>query len=67
MPLSDDQREKVIARLEKRSSLSVRLEEKVDPSVIGGAVVIMAGQIIDGSIRYGLNRIKEQLTRVRVH
>lgn len=67
VPLSGDQREKIIARLEKRSSLSVRLEEKVDPAVIAGAVVIMAGQIIDGSVRYGLSRIEEQLTRVRVH
>lgn len=67
VPLSDDQREKVVARLETRSGLSVRLEEKVDPAVIGGAVVLMAGQIIDGSVRYGLNRIEEQLARVRVH
>lgn len=67
VPLSEDQREKIIARLEKRSNLSVRLEEKVDPAVIGGAVIMMDGQIIDGSIRHGLNRIEEQLTRVRVH
>lgn len=65
--LNDAERRKLIDRLEKRSGLKVLLEEKVDPEVVGGLVVVLHNQIVDGSIRHGLDLVRQQLVNLRVH
>ena len=41
---------------------SVRANYKIDPAVLGGAVVRMGSTIYDGSVRGQLRRIKERLS-----
>ena len=65
-PLNDDQRSNLIAKLVAKTSLKVTLEEKVKPAIMGGMIVIMHNEIIDGSIRHGLNMIEEKLAKVKV-
>jgi F-type H+-transporting ATPase subunit delta len=65
--LSDSERGKVIEKLATKTSLKIELEEKVDKSIIGGMIIIFHNQIIDGSIRYGLRRLKNKLMQVKVH
>ena len=65
--LNDAERQKLSAKLAARTGLTIQLEEKVDPSIIGGMIVILHNEIIDGSIRHGLDLIEDQLTKVRVH
>jgi F-type H+-transporting ATPase subunit delta len=65
--LSDDERKNLIARLSKKTSLKIELEEKIDKTIIGGMIVILQNQIIDGSIRYQLSLLKNKLMRVKVH
>ena len=67
VPLDQAQREALLARLVARSSLKIVLEEKVDRAVIGGMIIIMHNQIIDGSIRRQLDEMKEQLSGLRVY
>ena len=46
---------------------SIELEKKVDPGIIGGMIVVMADEIIDGSVRYGLDQLEESLQKIKVH
>lgn len=40
---------------------NVRLIQKLDPSILGGAVIKIGDQVIDGSLRRKLNQIQAQL------
>ena len=67
VPLTGDEEQRLVEKLVARSGLTIELQKKVDPSIIGGMIVIMHNEIIDGSVRHGLNELEEQLSRVRVH
>lgn len=64
--LSADEERNVIARLEARTGKKIKLEKKVDPAILGGMIVIIDDEIIDGSVRHGLKQIEEQLNKVKV-
>ena len=51
VPLGDAAREKLLAVLQKKTGKRIVLEEKVDPSLIGGMRLSMNGKLYDGSIR----------------
>lgn len=67
VPLTDDERSRLSQKMATKTGLKIILEEKVDRSIIGGLIVILHDEIIDGSIRHGLNMVREQLDKVRVH
>ena len=67
VPLGDSERVKLAEKLVARTKLTIELEEKVDKDIIGGMIVILHNEIIDGSIRRGLDVVQETLTKVRVH
>ena len=67
VPLNDDERVKLKDTMQKKTNLEIILEEKVDPSIIGGMIIILHNEIIDGSVSHGLNAVEEQLAKVRVH
>jgi F-type H+-transporting ATPase subunit delta len=58
----EDSRKKLADALTKRIRRQVTLECEVDPSIIGGAVIHIGDQVIDGSIRRQLARLFESLT-----
>jgi len=66
-PLAESERERLTTRLADRSGRSIKLESKVDSSILGGMIVMIDGKIIDGSVRHGLDLIEEQLGKIRVH
>ena len=59
VPLSDEEREKLKAGLEKKFRRQVTLRCEVDPALIGGVRVEMEGCVIDGSLKNRLEQIKE--------
>ncbi len=65
--LTDDEKDKLTARLAARTNLTIQLDPRVDPDIIGGMIVIMHNEIIDGSIRRGIDKVDERLAKVRVH
>lgn len=65
--LTDDERARLTKKMAAKTGLKIVLEEKVDPSIVGGLIVILHNEIIDGSISHGLNKVWEQLDKVRVH
>ncbi len=53
--------------LEKNTGKKVEIKLEIDPHLLGGIVVILGDKIIDRSIRYQLNQLKEQMTTLRVY
>jgi F-type H+-transporting ATPase subunit delta len=60
-PLEAAERALVMARLAARTGRRVQLEEAVDPDLIGGVVAQIGDQIIDGSVRGRLQRLRRAL------
>lgn len=60
-PLVGDQAERMKAALTKRFERDVSLDEAVDPSLIGGAVIYAGDEVIDGSVLGRLRRLDGDL------
>jgi F-type H+-transporting ATPase subunit delta len=54
---------KLTAELLRITGKNVQLFQKVDPSILGGAIIKVGEQIIDGSLRRKLDQIKERLAQ----
>ena len=65
-PMTDDARTRLIERLQAKTGKTIELDEKVDPSIIGGMIVILGDQIIDGSIKNKLSLLREELMKLKV-
>jgi len=62
-PLSDQQRDEIVAALEKRYGKKVEAEVDVDPQLLGGARVQIGDQVINASVRDALAQMAAALTR----
>ena len=51
------------AELSRITGKSVQLFLKVDPAILGGAIIQVGEQVIDGSLRRKLNQIRENLAQ----
>jgi len=67
VPITDAERKKLTERMAARTGMTIELEEKIDRGIIAGMVIILHNEIIDGSVRHGLNELESQLAKVRVH
>jgi F-type H+-transporting ATPase subunit delta len=61
VPLSPREKELILSRLVKITGKKILLRDRVDPAIIGGAVVYVNGDVIDGSIRAQLAELKSAL------
>ena len=61
IPLDEQQRERVGARLAQRIGKRVALETRVDPQILGGVVAQIGDDVIDGSVRGRLERLRRSL------
>ncbi|WP_174872463.1 F0F1 ATP synthase subunit delta [Pectobacterium polaris] len=59
--LSEQQQSKIVAAMEKRLSRKVKLNCKIDKSVMAGVVIRAGDMVIDGSIRGRLERLADVL------
>jgi len=62
-PLTDAQRDEIVAALEKRYGKKVEAEVDVDPEQLGGARVQVGDQVIHASVRDALGQMAAALTR----
>jgi F-type H+-transporting ATPase subunit delta len=60
-PLADDQIEAIRANLRTRMGRDIAVEMNVDPAILGGLVVKIGSQMIDGSIRTKLNNVAQAM------
>ena len=61
--VSDEQRQQVAAALSKRLQREVSLDCRVDPELLGGAVIRAGDLIIDGSAQGRLNKLAADMRR----
>jgi F-type H+-transporting ATPase subunit delta len=59
--LSSIQKEQIVKALQERTQHQILLQCRIDATLIGGAVIYVGGQVIDGSIRGMLQRLKQSL------
>ncbi|WP_419236178.1 F0F1 ATP synthase subunit delta [Serratia fonticola] len=59
--LNDTQQAKIIAVMEKRLSRKVKLNCKIDKSVLAGVIIRAGDLVIDGSVRGRLERLADVL------
>ncbi len=63
VPLSDTASRNIESTLSELVGEPVFLKVSVDPEILGGITVHLAGRIIDGSLKSRLNRLREGLSR----
>jgi F-type H+-transporting ATPase subunit delta len=61
VPLDRPERELVAERLARWTGKMIQLEERVDPALIGGVIAQVGDEIIDGSVRGRLERLRRAL------
>jgi F-type H+-transporting ATPase subunit delta len=59
--LSDDQRQRLEEALGRVTGKNIDVKVIVDPSVLGGIVTQIGDTVIDGSVRYRIAQLKEQI------
>jgi F-type H+-transporting ATPase subunit delta len=62
VPLTDALRTSLSAKLEASLGKRVVLRETVDPSILGGIIINVAGRVLDGSLRKQLNGMRTALS-----
>ena len=62
VPLDETIRKRLVASLEKMTGGTIRPQEKVDPALLGGVVVEVAGKVLDGTLRSRLDRMLKRMT-----
>ncbi|HEX5132445.1 MAG TPA: ATP synthase F1 subunit delta [Candidatus Krumholzibacteria bacterium] len=67
IPLDATLERKAKETIERRTGKTAKLVKRVDPGVIGGAIMIAGDRIIDGSIRNRLGEMRRELLALRVH
>ena len=63
VPFVNGQADAIRQALSKRFGRDIELEQHIDPSVIGGAVIDAGDMVIDGSVRGRLARLESALTQ----
>jgi F-type H+-transporting ATPase subunit delta len=61
-PLDETIRTRLVGSLEKMTGGTIRLVEKVDPALLGGVAVEVAGRRLDGTLRSKLDLMHQRLT-----
>jgi F-type H+-transporting ATPase subunit delta len=64
--VSDETIERIRGALAKKTGKDVKMDVKVDPALIGGAVTKIGDLVLDGSVRTQLKSLKESLQRSEV-
>jgi F-type H+-transporting ATPase subunit delta len=60
-PMDNKQRALVEQALERKTGKKIIMQPRVDPSILGGVIARVRDQVIDGSVRYRLNALRQHL------
>jgi F-type H+-transporting ATPase subunit delta len=61
IPLSEQKLSELSREIARLAQADVRLENNVDPSILGGIIIQLNGQIFDASIREQFKKLKQSL------
>ena len=57
--LSDEEYNKLLAKLEKKYNKKIILERVIDPSILGGIFLKVDNEVMDGTVKYRLENLKK--------
>lgn len=60
-PMTDAERDQVLERLAHKTGKTIEAEFDLDPKLIGGVQVKYGDYILDGTLRGGIDRLRERL------
>ena len=60
--LTEDQKTRLIRKLEASTGKTIKAEYHIDPDLIGGISVTVDGRYYDGSVRHNLSNLKEVIS-----
>jgi F-type H+-transporting ATPase subunit delta len=63
-PLSEDQKRRLLERVQKSAVRKVLLEEQTNPELLGGMLMYMGYTVIDGTVRYHLKKLGDDLRQL---
>ncbi len=63
VPLDENQKEQLKAKLEKQSGHSVVLECSIDKTLLGGVLIEIDGILLDGTLKHRLQELKEVMDK----
>jgi F-type H+-transporting ATPase subunit delta len=62
IPIDERQKTLIASKLARRLGKTITIETRVDPSILGGVVAQIGDNVIDGSVRGRLERLRRTLT-----
>lgn len=63
LPLNEEERAKLLENLKGKYNMKIIIKEEVDPTLIGGIFVKVGEDIIDGTIKGKLEKLKEAMLK----
>ncbi len=63
VPLDDATRQRIVADLQEQTGKHILLEERVDPSILGGAIIRVGDTLMDGSVKQRLAALRNQIAQ----
>lgn len=64
IPMNEKEIKELEEKLSQKYNKNVTLENKVDKSILGGVLVRLGNEEIDGTVKNRLDKVKEQLSQV---
>ncbi len=59
IPLDESEKQIIAQKLEEVSGKKIRMEHKINPSLIGGFTARIGDTVLDGSVKHKLERLRE--------
>lgn len=63
IPLNEEERETLLYRLERIYGKKILLKEEIEPSIIGGVYVRVGDDVMDGTLKFKLEKMKELMLK----
>lgn len=60
-PLAPEDEKALVAKLEKKYQVKVSVTRTIDPSIMGGVIIRIGDEVIDGSVKTNLSRLSSTL------
>ncbi|HJG28667.1 ATP synthase F1 subunit delta [Gemmiger formicilis] len=64
VPLTAEERANLLAKLQAKTGKTISLTEKVDPSILGGLRLDLAGERLDGTVLRRLELLRDDIANV---